>query len=75
MGTTTVALKTSYIALNPVPLPGAQSPNVTINVIPVGNAAPPSVSIATLLLAPQTGDILQANGGTCTNTGQSNIIR
>jgi hypothetical protein len=75
MGTTTVVLKTSYIALNPVPLPGGQSPNVTINEIPVGDATPPNVGIATLLLDPMTGDVLQANGGTCANTGQSVIIK
>jgi hypothetical protein len=65
-GTTNVALNTADIALNTVALGGGQSPAVNISITPSG--APPSVNISALLNDPMTGNILQANGGTCQGT-------
>ncbi len=71
---TTVALGTSYVALNTVPLATGQSPHVSINIEP-GNNTPPSVNVSSLLTDPLTGDILSANGGTCQSTGMQIVIQ
>jgi hypothetical protein len=73
-GSTTVTLETSYIALNSVPLAGGTSPSVSINIEPGDDATPPSVDVSVLLTDPMTGDLLLANGGNCTGTGQQIII-
>ncbi len=63
---TTVVLSSSYVALTSVPLAAGQSPSVSLNITPVGN--PPTVNVSALLTDPETGDILQQNGGSCTGT-------
>jgi hypothetical protein len=63
---TTVVLSSSYVSLTSVPLAAGQSPSVSLNITPVGN--PPTVNVSALLTDPETGDILQQNGGSCTGT-------
>jgi hypothetical protein len=63
---TTIVLSSSYVALPSVPLAGGQSPAVTINITPADTS--PTVNVSAILSDPQTGDILQQNGGSCTGT-------
>jgi hypothetical protein len=64
---TTVVLSSSYVALTSVPLGPAQSPAVSINITPVGGN-PPTVNVSAILTDPETGAILQQNGGSCVGT-------
>ena len=72
--TTTVVLSSSYVELTSVPLAGGQSPSATIDILPATGAQPPSVSVTSILTDPQTGKILQENGGTCASTGETIIL-
>jgi hypothetical protein len=72
-GNTTVTLESGYVALDTVPLASGQSPSVNININP-GSGAPPSVNISAILTDPMTGALLQENGGTCSNPGQTTVI-
>jgi hypothetical protein len=64
---TTVTLGSSYVALTSVPLAAGQSPSVSLNITPSADSSP-TVNISALLTDPQTGDILQENGGSCART-------
>jgi hypothetical protein len=63
---TTLVLNSSYVALTNVPLAGGQSPSVSIQITPVGT--PPTVNVSAMVTDPETGSILQQNGGSCTGT-------
>jgi hypothetical protein len=63
---TTIVLSSSYVALTSVPLAASQSPTVQLNVTSPG--APPTVNVSAILTEPETGTILQNNGGSCTGT-------
>lgn len=70
---TTIVLSSSYVALTSVPLGGNQSPTVQLNVTAPG--APPTVNVSAILTEPESGTILQQNGGSCTGTQQVIIIQ
>jgi hypothetical protein len=66
---TTIVLNSSYVGLPAVPLADSTSPSVTVN-ISTSSSTPPTVNVSAILVDPQTGNILQANGGSCTGTKQ-----
>ncbi len=67
---TTIVLGASYVALPVVPLAGGQSPSVQIIINPPASGVLPTVNVSAMLTDPETGSVLQQNGGSCTATQQ-----
>jgi len=63
---TTIVLSSSYLALPSVPLAGGQSPSVQIIIVPPASGTLPKVNVSAMLTDPETGSVLQLNGGSCT---------
>ncbi|MGH7270032.1 MAG: hypothetical protein ACREJ3_06335 [Polyangiaceae bacterium] len=71
---TTIVLSASEIALTSVPLAGGASPSVSISIL-MPSGTPPTVDVSAMLTNPQTGTILQQNGGSCTGTTRQGVIQ